>query len=183
MSMLKSSNPIVANAIDFIAMNMPRSGNLYKCPHCGTMRRFSMDGKCEKCRRKLSGSELGKFLTERITRGVRSETKSPIRGLAKSKYTGSIDLHPSDAKHMMKHPGSIKRIGMTLAKGEYGPTTVGSRIGSEKSKKRVSIVHGKSVVFTEKDDHHPGSSRITTEFKGADAAKREKIIHKETRRR
>ena len=180
--MIRSSNPVVQNALNAMAMNMPWHGNLYKCPYCKTMRHFSRDGKCEKCKRSLKGDELGKFKTEMITRGVRSMKTTPIRGLATHKLTGRIDLYPKDAKHMMKHPGSIKRLGMTLAKGEYGHTTVGSRVGAEKSPKRVSIVRGKSVAFTEKDDHNPGSSRIKTEFKSADVAKRERIIHKETRR-
>ena len=175
---MRSSNPTVVNAI--AALNMPWGGNLYKCPHCGTMQKFSQQGECGKCGLKLKGVELGKFLSERIKRELRKGSPHEIRGIGKHKITGEIDIPTATQRHLAKHPGAIQQLGMTLGAGKYGHTTVGSRPGMPKDPNRVSIVHKSNVAFTKKDGNR---SKSTTHFASGSVAAREQKLHKETRRK
>ena len=177
-----TSNPVVAKALNAVARNAPWSGNLYKCPKCRSMREFSREGECRKCHYKMRGSELGKFLTERITREARQRGKNPITGLRTTPLTGPVDLFAGDVKHMQAHAGALKRLGMTLGAGRFGKTTVGSIPGRPVSKDRVSFVDGRHVAFTQKYGDKK-RSKVTTHFAGRAAGKRELELHKETRRK
>lgn len=181
MTLVESTNRVVANAIRAVA-NMPWRGNLYKCPYCGSTNGWTYKGICSKCGRSLPKDKLAKFADARIRRGLSYVLPRDIRGFVTRKGIGTFNLPTDTQRHIAeKHgEGLLRSLGTTIAAGEIGKTTVGSKIGGTPASLRMSAVRGKHVAFVEREK---GGITVKTHFTSPAVAKREKIIHKETRRR
>lgn len=201
--MIHSSNPVVQNALNAMAMNMPWTGNPYKCPWCGSTNGWTYTGVCKKCRRKLDAHDQAQRINEIVRRKLSVNNPQDIRNLAeisgvpvdilRGKLGRGRDMeHGSGALKMkQKHSGDgaapemyrrgdAFRIGFTLTYGKHGQTTKGSKVGGETDPKRSSVVRGTDVAFLEK--YGKGRLRLTTGYRGGKDAAREEKIHKTTRR-
>lgn len=119
-----SANQTVRNALT--AMNAA----LFKCVRCGSTG-DPYDGFCRRCGHILPKDEMLKRADELISRELRRTTPRGIKGLAYIRGVGRIDLEVGKrgigpgmdygsgiAKLLQKHPGDIKKLGMTLVLGK-----------------------------------------------------------------
>lgn len=175
--MIRLVTKVAQNALNAAAWH----GNLYKCPYCGSTNGWTYDGHCTKCKRVLPPDMMGEFARERIRRGTAWYMPREVRGVAWHKATGPIDIGVKAQQHIHeKHPESERRTGTTVGAGVFGRTTVGSLPGRPVAGKRMSGTHGSQVAIVEKDGER---SSLITHFTSGAAARRERELHKETRRK